>query len=64
MMGKSQLATPAADKIQWARGVENHNTPSRAMGEDALQFLDLLHAVKVEVDYSIHDVYCTWVVES
>ena len=34
------------------------------MDDDALQFLDLLHAAKVEVKFSIHDVNCTRVDQS
>ena len=58
------MATSVADKIRWTDGVENYNTPSRPMDDDALQFLGLLHAAKVEVEFSIHDGNCTRVVQS
>ena len=41
------MATPVADKIRCTGGVENCKTPSRSIGEDVLQFLDLLLAAKV-----------------
>ena len=64
MTGKNQMATSVADKIRWTAGVENYNTPSQPMDDDALQFLSLLHAAKVEVELSSHDVNRTRVVQS
>ena len=58
------MATPVADKIRWNGGMENCGQPSRSMGEDAPQFLDLNLSPKVEVDFGIDDVSYVRVVQS
>ena len=64
LVGTSQIATRRRRQNLYVRRGGKWVEPSWPIDEDALKFLDLPCAAKVEFYCSIHDVYCIRVVQS